>query len=156
MDQRFIYKLDFQPEMKDEERYQEIFADQGWEYINTTYNGWIYFRKPYREDMSEEEKELYSDQNSLKEMQSRFIRIMIVLCFMEGVLFVREFLDALFTHSLSSVFMAIATGLFTLGLAGGIVCTKLNREQRRCRIPLHASWFMPIILVIMIFAIFLP
>lgn len=79
---RYIYQLDYTPRLQDKERYLELFSEQGWEYINSTFNGWNYFRKPYREDLSEEEKVIYTDKQSLYEMQNRYVamlRVFVVL-----------------------------------------------------------------------------
>jgi len=74
---RYIYQLDYQPNITDKPRYLEMYADQDWEYINSTFNGWHYFRKPFREDMSEEESLIYTDQTSLYEMQNRYARLLL-------------------------------------------------------------------------------
>ena len=79
---RYIYQLDYTPRLQDKERYLELFSEQRWEYINSTFNGWNYFRKPYREDLSEEEKVIYTDKQSLYEMQNRYVamlRVFVVL-----------------------------------------------------------------------------
>lgn len=79
---RYIYQLDYTPRLQDKDRYLELFSEQGWEYINSTFNGWNYFRKPYREDLSEEEKVIYTDKQSLYEMQNRYVamlRVFVVL-----------------------------------------------------------------------------
>lgn len=73
---RYIYQLDYTPTIKDKDRYLELFSEQGWEYINSTFNGWNYFRKPYREDLSEEEKVIYTDKQSLYEMQNRYVAML--------------------------------------------------------------------------------
>ena len=41
----YRYALDFNQEIGDPLRYRETFTEQGWEYINSTFNGWHYFRK---------------------------------------------------------------------------------------------------------------
>ena len=86
---RYIYQLDYTLRLQDKERYLELFSEQGWEYINSTFNGWNYFRKPYREDLSEEEKVIYTDKQSLYEMQNRYVamlRVFVVLaCVMTPV-----------------------------------------------------------------------
>ena len=86
---RYIYQLDYTPRLQDKERYLELFSEQGWEYINSTFNGWNYFRKPYREDLSEEEKVIYTDKQSLYEMQNRYVAMLrafvILACVMTPV-----------------------------------------------------------------------
>ena len=46
---QYRYQLDFQPNIEDKGRYIETFREQGWEYINSTFNGWHYFRKLFSE-----------------------------------------------------------------------------------------------------------
>lgn len=79
----YRYKLDFNTNAKfnNEEyrRYLTFYEDQGWELINSTFNGWFYFRKPYEEGLSEEEYEIYTDNDSLKDMLSRWISIARIL-----------------------------------------------------------------------------
>ena len=46
---KYIYKIDYNPETIRESiekrRYIELFEDLGWEYINSTFNGWNYLEK---------------------------------------------------------------------------------------------------------------
>ena len=46
----YYYQLDYNLGIKDVERYRESFEEQGWEYINSTFNGWHYFRKKDRKN----------------------------------------------------------------------------------------------------------
>ena len=72
---RYIYQLDFcHPDNK--ARYIECFEDAGWQYINSTFNGWHYFRRPYEENVSPEDVKIYTDQESLYEMENRWINIL--------------------------------------------------------------------------------
>ena len=48
---RYTYQIDFYPKAKEDSRYKETFAEMGWEYISSTFNGWHYFRKPYEEEV---------------------------------------------------------------------------------------------------------
>lgn len=73
---RYVYQLDFAPKLEDKEMYISFFEEQGWEYLNSTFNGWHYFRKKYYEGMPKEDMEIYSDKESLVEMQTRYVRIM--------------------------------------------------------------------------------
>ena len=86
---RYIYQLDYAPKIEDREMYLSFFEEQGWEYINSTFNGWHYFRKKYYEGMPKEEMEIYSDQESLMEMQKRYGKLILFLdavCAFEAVL----------------------------------------------------------------------
>lgn len=85
----YRYCLDYNPEaMKDaaeKERYVQTFADGGWEFINATYNGWIYLRKEIREGMSEQDFEIYSDRESLLGLFERLNTMFRVLSFILAV-----------------------------------------------------------------------
>jgi hypothetical protein len=76
----YRYKLDYNPGIRqsydENTRYIQLFEEQGWEYINTTINGWSYFRKEYVPGTAGEEYEIYTDEESLKEMLNRWTRIM--------------------------------------------------------------------------------
>lgn len=76
---KYIYKIDYNPETMREslekKRYIEMFEDLGWEYVNSTYNGWNYFKKEYDENMDSSEYEIYTDHTSYKEMLSRWCKL---------------------------------------------------------------------------------
>lgn len=67
-------------------RYIEMFEDLGWEYINSTYNGWNYFRKEYNENNDASEYEIYTDHTSYKEMLGRWCKLGKVIFVVELVL----------------------------------------------------------------------
>lgn len=73
-DIRYRYQLDF-GKIEDMGRYIEIFREQGWEYINSTFNGWHYFRKLYDPELPEEAYEVFTDRESIQEMNERWARI---------------------------------------------------------------------------------
>lgn len=43
----YRYQIDYPGKVEDMGRYIETFREQGWEFINATFNGWHYFRKAY-------------------------------------------------------------------------------------------------------------
>ena len=71
-DEVYRYQIDFNTGMDDKERYIETFKEQGWEYINSTLNGWHYFRKKYDETLPEEDYQIYVDK---EEMLDRWIKL---------------------------------------------------------------------------------
>lgn len=82
---RYRYQLDFQrPE--DMVRYIETFREQGWEYINSTFNGWNYFRKIYDPSQPEEAYEIFTDRESLHEMNGRWVRIAMIIGILIGIM----------------------------------------------------------------------
>ena len=74
-DVRYRYQLDFNQKIEDMGRYIETFHEQGWEYVNSTWNGWHYFRKIYDPALSSEEFEIYNDSESLKEMHAKWQKL---------------------------------------------------------------------------------
>ena len=71
---RYRYQLDYR-RIEDMGRYIETFREQGWEYINSTFNGWHYFRKMYDPALPEEAYEIFTDRESLMEMNGRWARL---------------------------------------------------------------------------------
>lgn len=105
---RYVYKIDYNPETMKEsiekKRYIEMFEDLGWEYINSTYNGWNYFRKEYDENSDAREYEIYSDNCSYTEMLGRW-------CKLGKVIFVINLIAALLY-----TFMAIKSMNILIGI----------------------------------------
>lgn len=73
------YQLDYNTDIENRMRYIETFREQGWEYMNSTFNGWHYFRKPYDSDLPEEEYEIYTDSSGFSEMEQRWTRLALIL-----------------------------------------------------------------------------
>ncbi len=86
-DIRYRYQLDYQ-KVDDMGRYIETFREQGWEYVNSTFNGWHYFRKLYAPSLPEESYEIFTDRESLQEMNNRWARFALILGVIIGVLVV--------------------------------------------------------------------
>lgn len=82
-DTDYRYKLDYNMGVyangQQEERYFGMFKEQGWEHINSTFNGWHYFRKKYIPGTDEEEYKIYTDEESYSEMHKSFVRIVRVI-----------------------------------------------------------------------------
>ena len=64
----YRYQLDYNTDIENKVLYLEMFEDQGWEYINSTFNGWHFFRKPYNPELPEEEYEIYTDSSAIPDM----------------------------------------------------------------------------------------
>ena len=89
-DVRYVYQLDYNPNVDDKARYIETFREQGWEYINSLVNGWHYFRKIYDQSLPEEEYQIYCDNQDLSEMHSRWRKAAIRLSVLVGLMFLVE------------------------------------------------------------------
>ena len=88
---RYIYQLDYCTKIPDMDRYIECFRDAGWEYINSTFNGWHYFRRPYSPDLDPEDAKIYTDRESMFEMENRWfarIRAASVIFLLMGLVYV--------------------------------------------------------------------
>lgn len=72
---RYRYALDFNRNIDDPVRYRDTFAEQGWEFVSDTFNGWHFFRKVYDPDLSPEEYEIYTDESSVRDMSDRWSRL---------------------------------------------------------------------------------
>ena len=75
----YRYQLDYNTDIENRMRYIETFREQGWEYMNSTFNGWHYFRKPYDPDLPEEEYEIYTESSGFSEMEQRWTRLAVIL-----------------------------------------------------------------------------
>lgn len=75
----YRYQFDYSGKIEDKGRYIETFREQGWEYIDTTFNGWSYFRKLWNPALPKDQYEIFTDQSSLREMTGRWIKIASVL-----------------------------------------------------------------------------
>ena len=82
---RYTYQIDFNPGAKLDPRYKETFAEMGWEYVSSTFNGWHYFKKPYQEGQQLENgdvvksERIYTDAESFNEMENRWQKLGTVL-----------------------------------------------------------------------------
>lgn len=89
-----VYRLDYKNNSENS-NYFQLFSDYGWEYIGRCV-GWLYFRKTAAEMNSEQENELFSDNESKIDMidhitKTRLLPLMIIFfccVFMNFIMFV--------------------------------------------------------------------
>lgn len=141
----YRYRIDYRTRIPDRMDYRAAFAEQGWEYVNSTFNGWHYFRKPYDPTLPEAEYEIYTDRQSVAEMQNRWVRlnaIMGLLCLALGIFNV--WLGIGFSSA-----MNIAVGSFDILIAivilPGIRVAKKKRNGEKEPWYLPAKYFHPLI-----------
>lgn len=129
---RYRYQLDFR-RVEDLPRYIETFREQGWEYINSTFNNWNYFRKVYNPSKPEENYEIFTDRQSQSEMNHRWGRIALI-CFVATLLVsVYFFASMMMTPSLPYLCIFVAMAIETLFLLRGILImrkTDTNKLRR--------------------------
>ena len=82
-DRKYRYRLDYNPkalmDYEEKHRYLELFEEQGWEMISSTFNGWFYFRKLSLDGYNESDYIIYTDDSSLLDMLSRWMKIARIL-----------------------------------------------------------------------------
>lgn len=147
---RYVYQLDYTPQLEDKERYIELFEEMGWEYVNSTFNGWNYFRKPYREGMAQEETQIYTDRQSLYEMQSRYIRMMNIFTAVYGFLSCIMLYNAITDVSVGIVMelLALLIMTFMFGMARFNISRKRKGLGAICDIPFVILYSLGALLLI--------
>lgn len=105
---RYRYALDFNPDIEDPLRYRDTFQEQGWEFINDTFNGWHFFRKRYDPSLPEEEYEIYTDKQSVQDMAGRWSRLGYILGGIELALTLVNALMALRRPSVTGIATTLA------------------------------------------------
>lgn len=125
---RYIYQLDYAPSIADKDRYLSFFEEQGWEYINSTFNGWHYFRKPYHENMSEEETEIYTDKQSLVEMQNRYLKGLILISAAYVIMAASEIMHII-TNGIQINRILLIICCLTASAMMGIASCNIKRKQ---------------------------
>ncbi len=79
-----VYRLDYRNGSADSE-YLQMFQDYGWEYFNCC-TGWLYFRKPASEIQSDNDGEIFSDNESKLDMihhviKTRMLPVLVIFLF---------------------------------------------------------------------------
>ncbi|WKY46908.1 DUF2812 domain-containing protein [Eubacteriaceae bacterium ES3] len=130
----YRYRIDFNPTIlksrEEKERYISFFEDQGWEFVNVTFNGWSYFRKLVRSEVLESEYEIYSDQESYYGMLSRWIRVGWVAVIFELVAALVYILHFLEDHEAVFIVGPIAFLAMAAWIGNGIRRMKEKLDQR--------------------------
>lgn len=121
---QYVYRIDCNPGIlksrEEKERYIDFFACQGWEYVNSTFNGWNYFKKPYREDADEKEYEIYSDSTSYLEMLGRWIGIARAVQFMLLIMGIAYLILTVWSRDIINILVCIESVVLILFLQYGV------------------------------------
>jgi len=131
---QYRYQLDFQPIIEDKGRYIETFREQGWEYVNSIFNGWHYFRKLYDPTRSEEEYEIFTDMSSAKEMNNRWALVGMVLALIFSFGFVRKLCSMIFYPNVLTLVQLVYIGLILAVFIRGIVVMKNTEKQKNAKL----------------------
>ena len=152
---RYRYQLDFNAKIEDMGRYIETFHEQGWEYVNSTFNGWHYFRKLYDASVESDEYEIYNDSESLKEMHGKWQRMATTML---GILLaglVLEIFATIRSFRLPSLILVILLLVETIVIGRGVyVLRNPQRADGHKRswngMPLFCGILFPALLAIFI------
>ena len=158
---RYIYQLDYCPKISDKNRYIECFQDAGWEYVNSTFNGWHYFRRPYDPELSEEDTKIYTDLDSLYAMENRWCRLLRFLSIFAplmaliniGMLLYR--FDATNKHTL--IYVLKTAAMFIFSATSFMALQNINRMRRGEKVGFVPPFQIvyPLVLFLVIFCMIL-
>ena len=95
-------------------------SEQGWEYVNTTYNGWNYLRKKYDESLPISEYEIYTDASSYRTMMKRWIRLGRLLQILELIIGIQNLIIGTTVDSSMNVMMSFFLFAIVVWLQNGI------------------------------------
>jgi hypothetical protein len=130
-DVRYRYQIDYcSPD--DMGRYIETFREQGWEYVNSTFNGWNYFRKLWDPALPEEEYEIFTDRESLKEMNGRWVRFALGLGIVLGLFTVIWIIRMILTPQLPILAQLIVYAAIAVMLLRGALIMR-NPDSSKSR-----------------------
>ena len=131
---RYRYQLDFQPKIEEKGRYIETYREQGWEYVNSTWNGWHYFRKLYDASKSEEEYEIFTDMGSVKEMNNRWAIVGVVLALIWLLLFARKLYSVILYPNVLTLVQTVYVGGILAVFIRGILMMKNVEKPKNARL----------------------
>ena len=127
---RYRYQIDYQGKIEDMGRYIETYREQGWEFINVTFNGWCYFRKLYDPSLPDEEYEIFTDRSSMQEMNGRWAKLAAVLSVFLGIFAVLRLIHMIQMPKLRTL-VQLVTFVFILAIfIRGIVIMR-NPEKSK-------------------------
>jgi hypothetical protein len=130
---RYRYQMDF-GRIDDMGRYIETFREQGWEYVNSTYNKWHYFRKAYDPSLPEDAYEIFTDRESLREMHNRWGRLALIISILLAGFAVFYCVQLLRTPQLPLLIQTLAFALESgLLLRGWAIMRNPNSNRSRKR-----------------------
>ncbi len=144
----YIYQLDYQPGQMNLARYLETYREQGWEFVNNTFNGWYYFRKLYNPDLSEEEYAIFTDRASLKEMNGRWANIAMMITILLGVFLLIGSILYITVPMLPTLVLNAAIGVeFIMLLRGYLIMKDTEKSKNDKRDNLRLAVLFGVIII---------
>lgn len=144
---RYIYQLDYQPGLKEMGRYLETYSEQGWEFVNRTFNGWYYFRKLYDPSLSAEEYEIFTDRASVKEMNSRWAKLALTMTILFGIMLMIEGIFCITAPTIPTYVLITAVGVeFIMFLRGYLIM----KDPQKSKNDKHDSLRLAVVFAVLI------
>ena len=141
---QYRYQLDFQPSIEEKGRYLETFREQGWEYVNSTFNGWHYFRKLYDACQSEEQYEIFTDTASMREMNNRWAIVGMVLTTLLVIYLAIQILYMIICPILPRLINILYLGFVLAVFIRGVVIMKNTGKRKNAKFD---KWLTPVLFV---------
>ena len=143
---RYRYQLDY-GKIDNMGRYLETFREQGWEYVNSTFNGWHYFRKVYDPEQPEEAYEIFTDRESLHEMNSRWARLALIIGLLLGAFAAVDLVRAVLRPSLP-----VIVRLATLAIESAVLLRgwRIMRNPEASRSRRGSTAFLAVFLAVIL------
>lgn len=132
-DVRYRYQMDYPGKVEDMGRYIEIYREQGWEYISSTFNGWHFFRKAYDPALPDAQYEIFTDRSSLEEMKNRWIKLAICLSVLVAVFTAFQLIMYAKTPTLPELIRLVTLGVLLVFFIYGIINMKNSERGKRAR-----------------------
>ncbi len=145
-DVRYRYQIDY-GKIEDMGRYIETFREQGWEYINSTFNNWHYFRKAYDPTLPEEAYEIFTDRQSLNEMTRRWSRLALLIAFLAFCGNIMYLIDLIKRPSLPAALSFTAILIEVIVLVFGAI--KIGKADARRNVKGDTALFTVFLVVLL-------
>ena len=142
---QYRYQLDY-GKIDNMSRYIESFREQGWEYVNSTFNGWHYFRKIYDPALPEEAYEIYTDRQSLKEMNDRWANMALVIAILLSIFTVMEAVFMIRQPQLPTLALLLTVAIEAAVLWRGVYIMKRSDAGKNS----EGSAFMTVFLAVIV------
>ena len=142
---QYRYQLDY-GKIDNMGRYIETFREQGWEYINSTFNNWHYFRKIYDPEQPEEAYEIFTDNQSLREMNNRWANMALAIAIVLSVFTILEAIFMIREPNLPTLALLLTLVIEVAVIWRGVFIMKSSNASRSS----ESGTFMTIFLAVLI------
>ena len=144
---RYRYAVDYNQSIDDPARYRDTFAEQGWEFVSDTFNGWHYFRKKYDPTLPPEEYEIYTDEQSVRDMAGRWSRLGYILGGIELIVTAGNAWMALRLPSVAGILITLAC--LMLGITILMGARRIRRQETAGKPRKSLRWCFSVVFALL-------